>query len=365
MLLPTTHRSDIALHPELLMPIDADLSQLMVYRTAGTTGHALLVPHQARAAASYQPLIETALEAYGIALTPGPEYVACFLLGAQAHTVTYACNLSFWEGAGFAKLNMSPSEWPHPGSSQAYLHHFRPQLLTGDPITFAELLKMSLTAQPKALVTTAVAMSPRLKGLLETHFRAPVIDWYSLTETGPIAYACRLGFGYHQLSPDLYIEALDPDGQVVANDAWGEITVSGGRNPFIPLLRYRTGDWGRLDRSPCPCGDPMPRLMELEGRAPVVLKADSGELVNPVDISRVLRQFPLVQHELVQEANRQVRLTVRPVEAGPPPTPDELIHALQGLFGHNTPIQVVVDAALGDRTPSGKVRPYRSMLLEE
>ena len=77
--------------------------------------------------------------------------------------------------------------------------------------------------------------------------------------------------------------------------------MTGGRNPFLPLLRYRTGDWGRLDDAPCACGDPMPRIVALEGRAPVLFRSAAGGSVNPVDVSGVLRAHPIVQHELVQQ----------------------------------------------------------------
>lgn len=364
-LIPTTTREDLARHPEKLMPLDVSTEQLLVYRTAGTTGHALLVPHHARAAATYQPLIEVALARYGVRLEGGSDKLVCCLMGAQAQTVTYPCNLSYFQGAGFAKLNLTPSDWPSNGAAQRYLSHFSPQLLTGDPITFSEMMRLNINLTPRALLTTAVAMSPRLKSLLQQHFQSPVIDWYSLTETGPLGYACSLGYGYHQLSTDVFLEALGPDGQPVEAGQRGEITVTGGRNPFLPLLRYRTGDWGRIDTAPCPCGDPMPRLLELEGRVPVLLRGHDGRPINPVDISRELRRFPLVQHELVQDASRRVSLVVRPVASGERVRAEELRAALQQLFGPGIPIEVSLDETFGDRSSGGKVLPYRSELLEE
>ena len=69
----TMCREDIATHPEELVPLDADLFQMIVYRTAGTTGHALWVPHHHRAAATYQVLVEFALERYALRLEPAPD----------------------------------------------------------------------------------------------------------------------------------------------------------------------------------------------------------------------------------------------------------------------------------------------------
>jgi phenylacetate-CoA ligase len=157
---------------------------------------------------------------------------------------------------------------------------------------------------------------------------------------------------------DVFLEAVDAAGAPVPEGERGEIAVTGGRNPFLPLLRYRTGDWGALDFAPCACGDPMPRVVRLEGRAPVVLRAAGGGRVNPVDVSGALRAHPIVQHELVQRADQSCELTLRPM-------PGEALDLarverdLAALFGPLT-LRVRLDATLGDR--AGKALPYRSEL---
>jgi phenylacetate-CoA ligase len=356
--IPTTSREDLAVRPEAMVPDDAPLERMIVYRTAGTTGHALLVPHDVRAAACYLPLLEVALARWGCA-APGADDVA-MLVGAQARTVTYATALAAWGGAGFAKLNLLREEWPHDGAPARFFADLAPCLLTGDPVAFSELLARGVAVRPRALVTTAVAMSDVLRARLRERFGAPVIDWYSLTETGPLGYACPRGGGsaYHVVAHDVFLEAIDPRGVPVADGERGEIAVTGGRNPFLPMLRYRTGDWGRLDHAPCPCGDPAPRLLELEGRAPVALRASGGRAVNPVDVSGALRAHAVVQHALVQRADLACELSLRPMPG------DALDLAaverdLRALFGA-VPMAIRLDPALGDRT--GKVAPYRSEL---
>jgi phenylacetate-CoA ligase len=363
--LPTFGREDISRHPESLVPEDAELEQMIVYRTAGTTGHALLVPHHPRAAACYQPLIEHALARHGVAFEPQAGTVACFLVGAQVRTVTYPTVLAAWRGAGFAKLNLLPAEWQHPEDPHGYFASLQPTILTGDPISFAEMVRLRIPARPRAMISTAVAMSHGLKRRLSAHYGCPVIDWYSLTETGPIGYACPLGEGYHLLPHDLHVEVLERDGQPAPTGQRGEITVSGGRNPYLPLLRYRTGDWGRLDLEPCACGDPMPRLLDLEGRPPVLFRAADGSLVNPVDVSRVLRELPLVQHELHQGRDLSCTLVARPADGAGARLPDQLARALRGLLG-DVPISVRLDPGLGNRPDDdAKPIPYRSELLLE
>jgi phenylacetate-CoA ligase len=208
-------------------------------------------------------------------------------------------------------------------------------------------------------------MSGGLKRRLAKRFGCPVIDWYSLTETGPIGCACPRGGGYHVLPHDLYVEAIDADGRPVPDGRRGEIAVSGGRNPYLPLLRYRTGDWGRLEAAPCACGDPAVRILDLEGRKPVLYRTSQGAIVNPVDLSRILRAFPLVQHAFTQRADRSCELVVRPIPGVPPPAAATLANAVRSLLGGDTALEVRFDPRLGDRAAGGKVEPYRSELLLE
>jgi phenylacetate-CoA ligase len=191
-----------------------------------------------------------------------------------------------------------------------------------------------------------------------------VIDLYSLTETGPIACWGPQGDGYRVLPNDIFVEALDPQGRQVPEGGRGEIAVTGGRNPFLPLLRYRTGDWGRIEHGQDKSGRPVVRIMDLEGRRPVLFRAADGGIVNPVDVSRVLREFPFVQHEFVQHADRSCELTVRPIPGTQPPG-QEIAAALGTLFGPSIALAIHFDPSLGDRASGAKVTPYRSELLLE
>jgi len=360
--LPTTSRLDVALRPWEFVPDDENLDRLIIYRTAGTTGHPISVPHHPLAVRCYEPMLEFALERYGVLQRFEADAVACLLVGAQVRTYTYATVLYNWQGAGFAKLNLRQTEWPHVGSQQRYFTAMAPQFLTGDPISFAEMMRLDIEARPLALVTTSVAMSPQLKLRLAERYRAPVIDWYSMVETGPVAYACPLGNGYHLLPHDLYLEVLQADGTPALGDQIGEITLSGGRNIFLPLFRYRTGDFGRLATDSCRCGDPMPRLLDLEGRQPVLIRAADGTPVTTVDLSRTLREFPLLLHEFTQRADRSCELVVRPLPDSSV-DPVEIAAALRPLLGDER-LSVRLDSMLGDRNGQ-KSLPYRSELLLE
>jgi phenylacetate-CoA ligase len=360
--LPTTSRIDLATRPWEFVPDDEPLDRLIIYRTAGTTGHPISVPHHPFAVRCYEPLLEFALARFGAKPEFDERSVACLLVGAQIRTYTYATVLYNWRGAGFAKINLRDSEWPRPSSQQRYFAAMEPSFLTGDPISFAEMMRMGIDARPAALVTTSVAMSPALKSRLTERYAAPVIDWYSMVETGPVGYACPSGFGYHVLPHDLHVDVLLPDGRPAAAGQRGEITLSGGRNVFAPLFRYRTGDYGRIDFNRCPCGDPMPRLLDLEGRQPVLLRSADGVPVTTVDLSRLLREFPLLLHEFTQHADLSCELVLRALP-GAAIDPVQIAHALGAVLGE-LPLEIRLDPTLGDRL-EGKALAYRSELMLE
>jgi len=360
--LPTTSRVDLARAPWEFVPDDEPLDRLVIYRTAGTTGHPISVPHSPVAIRCYEPLLELALARWGTR-APSGSRESCFLVGAQIRTYTYPAVLHAWGGVGFAKLNIRQTEWPKEGSQRRYFEAFGPRLLTGDAISFAEMLRMDLPARPAALVTTSVAISPRLKARLAAAYEAPVVDWYSLVETGPIGYGCPKGDGFHVLPHDVHVEALHPDGAPCGAGERGEIAVTGGRNPLFPLLRYRTGDYGRIAYDACSCGDAMPRLLDLEGRAPVLFRSADGTPVSTVDLSRLLREHPLLLHEFTQRSDRKCELVYRALP-GAFPDPTAIARDLARALG-DVPLVIREDETLGDRV-EGKVLAYKSdLLLEE
>jgi hypothetical protein len=81
-----------------------------------------------------------------------------------------------------------------------------------------------------------------------------------------------------------------------------------------------------------------------------------------VDLSRLLREFPLLLHEFTQHADRSCELVVRPLP-GAAPDLGRMEAGLRRVMGA-VPLTIRLDAHLGERT-EGKALPYRSDLLLE
>ena len=133
--------------------------------------------------------------------------------------------------------------------------------------------------------------------------------------------------GHLLLQPRLYVELLDRDGAPAPSGVAGEITVTGGFNFCLPLLRYRTGDRATLAMSA-----EGPVLVGLSGRRPVRFMTLRG-WVNNIDVTHALEPFPISHFNLHQDADRTVTLRLAPAALG---CADAARVALEGLFGTGT-----------------------------
>jgi phenylacetate-CoA ligase len=353
---PTMSRGDFVAALEDIVPPDEDLSRLIVYDTSGVTGHAIRVPHHPRAIAQNHALMEFVLERHAVRPRFSPDVVACLNVGAQVSTVVFATVFSVWNQAGFAKVNLHPRAW-QPDRARRFFADVAPLFLTGDPLGFAEMLAWDIDARPAAMVSTAVALLPGLRARLSERYGCPLIDTYATTETGPIAYSSPDGDGMSVLPTDIHVEVVDEAGHPVAEGEYGEICVTGGRNPFVPLLRYRTGDFGRLRWSDSPASDPAPRIVELSARQAVAFRAADDSVVSPVDIGRIIRDWVFVQHTFVQHKDRSCDLVLLPA-VGCPLDVDALSRRMAALFGDGVDVRVRVDPDLAANAPGGKVVPW-------
>jgi len=300
-------RIDLARDIAAFVPDEIPTQRLINFRTTGTTGHPLLIPSHPRVAASYLSFHRRALRRVGIELTPGPKQVGVVLVGFQQHCFTYVSVTPQMGESGLAKINLHTNDWTAPEDRAKYLDALDPEVYTGDPLSFSELMNLPLQTRPRALISVGMMLSQGMKAKLENHFKAPVIDIYSMNETGPIAvYDDELG-GHLLLQPKIYIEILNPNGDPVAAGERGEIVVTGGFNFCLPLLRYRTGDHASLQMSA-----QGPLLLGLVGRKSVFFKTGQGTWINNVDVTHALKPLPLAQFSLHQRVDESLHLSLAP-----------------------------------------------------
>ncbi|WP_420129905.1 AMP-binding protein [Longimicrobium sp.] len=323
--LPTVTRADLGRDVAAFVPDPLPTDRIINFRTSGTTGHPLLLPSHPIVAASYLAFHRRALRRFGIELAYGRGQVGVVLVGFQRTCFTYVSVTPLMDDSGLAKINLHPDDWRDPADRVRYLDALAPEVYTGDPLSLAELAALPLSTKPRALLSTSMALQPGLRARLQARFGCPVLDLYSLNESGPVAVYDDDEGGHVLLQHRMYVEVLDDAGRPVPPGERGEVTLTGGFNPYLPLLRYRTGDHAALRVAP----GREPVLVGLQGRPPVRFRTAAGEWLNNIEVTHALQRFALSQWTLHQQADGALRFRF----AGPGADADTLRHALAELFG--------------------------------
>ena len=304
---PPVSRADLSHDIAAFVPDDADVARMINFHTTGTTGHPLLIASHPVVAGRYLAYHKRALKRFGVTLRHGAGQVGVMLLGHQRRCFTYVSVTPTMGESGLAKLNLHVDDWRHPDDRARYLDAMAPELIAGDPISFAELLNVPMTHRPAALMSVSMMLLPGMRARLEQRFNCPVLDIYSLNEVGPVAVFDEAAGGHVLLQHRLYVEILDVEGKPVPDGVRGEITVTGGFNFCLPLLRYRTGDHASLAHGPHG-----PVLVGLAGRSPLRYRTSSGAWINNIDITHALKPLAIALFGVHQHQDGSVVLRLAP-----------------------------------------------------
>lgn len=350
-----TDRADLAGHWWELVPDDADLDDLIWYPTTGSGHPPVVVPTHPVAVSSYYPLLLGAARWHDVRPNFRADRVDWLTVASNRGSAFIVPSWSSFLECATAKVNLDDSGWPDATARQQFLHRHDPQVITGDPVSLSQLADLDVELHPKVLISVAMHLNTATKHRLAQRFGCPVVDVYSTTESGPIA-ASRPGDGMGLLQPQLFVEITDGDNNTCAPDTLGMITLTGGMNPYLPLLRYRTGDSARMVWS----GDE-PILRDLTGRRTVLLVRADGGQANSFDISKLFEQLPLRRWSVHQYADASVRVR-RELEHTGPDQVDELIaEAIRSVVGQvsvtveplTAPDKVIPFTTEGHREPVG------------
>jgi phenylacetate-CoA ligase len=142
---------------------------------------------------------------------------------------------------------------------------------------------------------------------IEAAWGASVADSFGMSDIwSTMAGACEEGEGLHlTVGEHAVLELIDPDSGApleLEDGASGELVWTHLRREASPLLRYRSGDLGRVWTSPCPCGRSSPRI-RIDGRRDDMLRVQAVN-VYPQAISAILAAEPrLGRHCVVAEGD--------------------------------------------------------------
>ena len=348
---PTITRQHLMADIAAFVPLGADLDSMVEGTSSGSTGAALIIPdHVEEVARSFVFLAGLARE-QGAQLRFGPDRLALAHLVNQPMAYSYASSVSVFGHATMARVNLHETAWPGADERErldrraAFLRAQDPQLITGAPASLEPLLDPPLARalRPEAIVSSATALSPALRRDLAATFRCPVLDLYGLHETRPLAVSAD-GGPHRIVGRRVFVEIMDQHGRSLPEGERGEIVVTAGENPYLPLVRYRTGDYGRLVAL-----GPMGAIADLEGREDTRFAAEDGREVPCVELTQQLQRFGARGWSVRQDGSGRVAASVVGGDAA------AIADALSGLLGRR--VEIEQRQTLAELGP-GKPRRY-------
>jgi phenylacetate-CoA ligase len=146
-----------------------------------------------------------------------------------------------------------------------------------------------------------------VRGEIEAAWGATVADTFGMSDVwSTMGGACEEGEGLHLTVGDhAVLELVDRDSGMpveLEDGASGEFVWTHLRREASPLLRYRSGDLGRVWTAPCACGRTSPRI-RIDGRCDDMLRVQAVN-VFPQAIGSILSGHPrLGRHCVVAEGD--------------------------------------------------------------
>jgi phenylacetate-CoA ligase len=206
-----------------------------------------------------------------------------------------------WQRLGLLRRTyLSTGEPPH--AKVEWLQRTRPYSL----VCWASVLNEICTAleHTDALIKVPLVFStsdmlwPELRQRVEHRLGAKVVDVYGAVETGPIAWECPAGGGYHVHSDLVAVELVDEQGRPSAR---GRVVCTVLWRRAFPFIRYALGDLAEWSTTACSCGSPFPLLTRLHGREEDLVRLPDGTWISGDSLresfcqARGIRQYQLIQ----------------------------------------------------------------------
>jgi phenylacetate-CoA ligase len=158
----------------------------------------------------------------------------------------------------------------------------------------------------------------------------------------------------------MIVEILDGDRPCGPGEK-GEIVVTELNNLALPLVRYRTGDFGSLSDEPCSCGRGLKILQQVFGRAYDFILSPSGRRFHAEFLMYVFEEaqrhdIGIAQFQVRQTSRDTLQLLIVPAPDGFPPEAQQiLVDRIRTLLGEDMQIEVTRTDRI-DRERSGKMR---------
>lgn len=279
---------------------DVDQSRCSTRSTSGTSGKPLVLPVTPR-------------EAFMESLLWGRGYIACGLRPwhreAKFEKPLYSPPRHRLQGAGLFRRHYCAVCEPTSAKVE-WLRKTAPDALFAWAAILEEIALYcedhSIYLSIPHVFSVSEMLFPEARLKIERHLNCRLTDVYGSVETGPIAWQCPNGKGFHVNSNVVFVEIVDDNGNPAPR---GTIVCTAFWRTTVPLIRYNLGDLGEWGTTPCGCGNPRPLLAGLLGRIADVVRLPSGERLVGMNLVHALTGIPGIrQYRILQDAESLFRI---------------------------------------------------------
>lgn len=324
--LPFLTKDELRGNPWLLLACDKEDVALIQVSTGTTGGEEIYM------ASTWSDYILCDLAPRYSSLFPiRPGDVCLNALPYEMSTAGLAFHKTFMEGYQAAVIPAGKGgAYSTAPKTMKVIEDLRPSIIITSPswaITLAEeAARRSLDLTElliKKIWLTGEGCSPAFRRRVEKLWGAPANFFYGSLECGVLGIECDAHNGYHVPEAHVLMEVVDPrtGERLGAGGAGpadrpgpgpiGEIVVTALLRYDTPVLRFRTGDLGCIDSTPCACGAQL-RRFHMKGRAFDQIQIH-GKSVSPIYLEELLMRMPEVGNwfQFVVPAEAGARLKVR------------------------------------------------------
>lgn len=209
---------------------------------------------------------------------------------------------------------------------------------------------------PDAVVVTAEKLTTRARASIEKAFSAPVIDRYASREFGIVADQVAGSESLRVAPGSIHVE-VDP----ISKDdpSYGELILTDLLNSGMPMIRYRTGDVGRLQKTTINGREGL-FLSDISGRTTDLIVTAKGELVSGTGASPFFDEYVGIdQVQIHQQAIDRFEAIVVPTPDYGSETERLIRETLEQYCGSEIELTFTKVERI-PRDPSGKFRVFIS-----
>lgn len=212
----------------------------------------------------------------------------------------------------------------------------------------------------KAIFTSSETLLDNQRKIIETAFETKVCNSYSQAESVAFITQCKNG-KLHVLPEYGYCEFEN----VYGTDYY-EVIGTTLFNYTMPLIRYRTGDYVKIDNdSDCSCGwNSYPIIKEISGRSNSFIRVKSGNVISEAPLSLVFKDYEEISEvQIIQEdINRIDVLYVKGKKNVNKSTINNIVKELNEVFNNEIDVSIYEVKKI-ERSSNGKYQFIKSNLF--